>query len=1000
LDVKQFRESLAQAKASKEEQARIHHLQEAANHYRGELLPGFYEDWILVQREEFHQAYLNALTQLAKLLEDARQYEEAIEAVNRLIRADTLNESAYQHSMRLHALNEDRAGALQVYHTCVTVLKRELDLEPSAEIKSLCEQLMRITEIPSAARGQEKAPEEIRLVGRKPEWGRMKEAWGAVAKGRASMFLIHGEMGVGRTRLAEEMIAWVQRQGFTALTARAYPTDIQTAYAPVTAWLRNLSLERLPEIWKSELARLLPELNPAQPAPLAEAWQRQRFHEALARAILGAPQPLLLLLDDIQWADRETLAWLDYLMRFDANARLLLLATARREDLTPDAPLNTLTTPLRQNGQFAEISLPRLTIHETARLASQIAPSRLSDQDSETLFRYSEGLPLFVVELTRAGLPLADGSPASTPDRLRVALGERLSTLTPLARSASEAAAVIGRAFPASLLARAADLSEPDLLAALDELWQRHILREEERGNYDFSHDKLREFIHASLSPARRQVLHQHVAKALEETESADLWERALHLEKGGMRREASEAYFRAAKHEAGQAAYPAAQKGLTHALSLLDEKAVHQRAEMLAELARMCDITGEQEQASQAVTEALQLTSALRDDPLRLQALTSAANLATQKGQLDDARTWFDMALEVAKQLDDKQHEIKLQMQIADTELRAGKAQEARALYEQALELARQTKNHALEAEALQDIGFILPAVGESLALARKYIEDSARLRRMMGDRLGEARSLCNLTASLHAYGAYEEALTLGEDALAKNRAVNYRRGAAIVQSAQGLAAYELGQFEQARVLLEEARQEFAAIGEQDGYGLHTGSLGLVTMAEEKWDEAESLFKEALAIAEAHHTEIFAAMHHQELGTLRVLQVRWEDARPHLEAALAINLENNDNLGILFDKTLLGLVHHKTGDDERANQLADEVMEKFRVESFEEGGIIRWLWQFKGLLEALGRKDEAGEVMAKAKELLHSAAGKIKDETLRQSFLENFAHHRALMSA
>ena len=76
LDVAQFKDVLAQAKVAKEEQARIRHLQEAVNLYRGELLPGFYEDWILVRREELHQAYLNALTQLAKLLEDARQYDE------------------------------------------------------------------------------------------------------------------------------------------------------------------------------------------------------------------------------------------------------------------------------------------------------------------------------------------------------------------------------------------------------------------------------------------------------------------------------------------------------------------------------------------------------------------------------------------------------------------------------------------------------------------------------------------------------------------------------------------------------------------------------------------------------------------------------------------------------------------------------------------------------------------------------------------------------------
>lgn len=997
LDVSQFKSALANAKAAQDDQSRIRHLQEAIDLYRGELLPGFYEDWILSQREELHQSFLGALTQLTKLLEDERRYEEAIEAVNRVLRSDPLNEGAYYQSMRLRALKDDRAGALQVYHACAAALKRELDVEPSAEITSLYEQLMRSAETPSTQGRQEKAAAEIRLVGRKQEWGRLKEAWLSASKGKANMLLIRGETGIGKTRLAEELIAWVGRQGFTALTTRAYQTEIQTAYAPVTAWLRGLALEQLPEIWKAELARLLPELHAAPPAPLAEAWQRQRFHEALARAITSAPQPLLLFLDDIQWADTETLAWLDALIRFDPHARLLLLATARREDLPPESPLNEIAKSLRQNGRFDEITLPRLTAEETSRLASQIAPKTFSEEEAQALFRYSEGLPLFVVEWTRAGLHFVDASPASLPDRLLIAFEERLATLTPLARSAAEAAAVIGRVFSASLLARTADLQEADLPPALDELWQRHILREGERGEYDFTHDKLREFIYSSLSPARRQVLHRQAAQALAKHAPDDLWGRALHLEKSGWMRDAADAYFRAAKHEADQAAHPAAQKGLTHALTLLDENATERRAEILVELANVCDITGDQEQASQAVTEALQLTSALRDHPLRLQALTAAANLAVQKAQFEDARTWFEMALEIARQMEDKSHEGNLLIQFADVELRAGQAQEARKLYEQALEISRQYKIHALEAEALGAVGYILPSVGESMALAREYIEESARLRRMLGDRLGEARALCNLTAFLHAYGEYEEALLLGDEALAKNRAVNYRRGAAIARSAQGLAAYELGQFEQARAMIEEARREFAEIGEQDAFGLHTGSLGLVASAEGKWEEAEALYKEALAIAEEHQTEIFIALHCQDLGTFYILQGREAEARSLIEKALAVNLENNDNIGILYDKTMLGYIHHKAGDNASAHLLADEVMAKFRTETFEEGGSIRWLWQFKGLLEALGREAEAAEVFAKAREVFRAAAANIQNEELRRSFRENFPHHGEL---
>lgn len=999
LDVARFKSAVVQAKKAKDDSARIVHLREAVSSYRGELLPGYYEDWILSDREEFHQSYLTALSQLAKLLEDSRQYDEAIEITNRLIRSEPLNESAYQHAMRLYALNDDRAGALQAYHACVTILRRELDMDPSVEIKTLYEQLVRSTETPSAKVEKEKATAEIKLVGRKQEWAQLKEAWNFIQKNRARMILLRGESGIGKTRLAEEFITWVQRQGFFTAFARAYPAEGELAYGAVTLWLRSLSLSHLQEIWQTEVSRVLPELQSEKlstPGALTEVWQQQRFHEGLARAALGS-QPLLLILDDIQWADRKTLEWLRFLFRFDTQARFMLLATARNEDFISDSVAYELIDSLRQTEQYSEIPLQRFIEDETASLAQQILQNKITRDSATTLQEQTEGLPLFIVELTRSGLRIEDASRASLPDRLLVAFKERLSTLTVLSRNAAEAAAVIGRNFSAALLARIADLNEAGLLAVLDELWQRHILREGERGRYDFSHDKLREFIYNSLSPARRQALHRSVADALKELEPDDFWGRANHLEKSGAMREASEAYFHAAKREADQASYPAAQKGFSNALAVLEETAVEKRAEILAELARVSDITGNTETELHSITEALQLT-AHRNDLLRLNVLTIAGDIAYKKAQIEESRRWFEMALELARKGDDSARLISLLAKMGDMEIRAGRGNPAKSHYEEALALARREKNHELEAETLMGLGYILPAVGDPLSEARKLIEESIKLRRLIGDRLGEARGLDALIGALHAMGQYEEGLNISHEALAKNQAVNYRRGATNVASMQGLFYYELGQFEKAKALFEQVRVEYAAIDEQDGYGLQTSSLGLVATAEEKWDDAERYILEALAISEANGTEIFTAFYNQDLGTLYALQNRWEKARPHLEKAFAINLENNDNLGILYCKTLLARVHLDEGNQVRANELADEVLAKFRVETFEDGGILRWLWQFKGLLEALGRDVETAEVFAKARELFQVAVVKIQNEDLRKSYIRNFRHHRELV--
>src|SRR5262249_44465951 len=140
-----------------------------------------------------------------------------------------------------------------------------------------------------------------------------------------------------------------------------------------------------------------------KPTPMAEGWQRQRFHEALARAIFCAPQPLLLILDDLQWVDGETVGWLRYLLRFDPQAPLLIVATVRTEAVETGHPLLEQIRQLQRAGHYRGLELAPLNEEETTVLAGH-----LSDEDVQPwaarLYAETEGNPLFVVETMRAGL--------------------------------------------------------------------------------------------------------------------------------------------------------------------------------------------------------------------------------------------------------------------------------------------------------------------------------------------------------------------------------------------------------------------------------------------------------------------------------------------------------------------------------------------------------------------------------------------------------------------
>ena len=182
------------------------------------------------------------------------------------------------------------------------------------------------------------------------------------------------------------MLQWGRRQGYRTAAARCYAAEGALAYAPIVAWLRAEAvfkhLARLDDTWLSELGRLLPEALTVRsgvpaPASLRERWQRQRFFEALAHAFLAGNAPLLLLIDDLQWADRDTLEWLHFLLRFDARACLLVVATVRTEEVDDTHPLHELLLTLRSEQLATIIELGPLNAGETAALAAAVAGRQL-----------------------------------------------------------------------------------------------------------------------------------------------------------------------------------------------------------------------------------------------------------------------------------------------------------------------------------------------------------------------------------------------------------------------------------------------------------------------------------------------------------------------------------------------------------------------------------------------------------------------------------------------
>jgi len=509
-------------------------LAEAVALYKGDLLPGCYEDWLLTERERLRQTYLQALEQLIVLSQKLRDYRSAIGYAQQWLREDPLAEEAYLYLIRLYAQNGDRARALRVYHSCVTTMERELGAEPGPVTRQAYEQLLKMT---ASQQAQPQPPTAListpPLVDRQAEWQRLQSCWHQATSGSSQLVAVTGEAGIGKTRLVEELVDWATQQGITTAQTRCYASEGGLAYAPVTDWLRAAELRegllQLEDIWLTQVARLLPELRAERPVlpspePITESWQRQHFFEALVRSIFINARPQVLVIDDIQWTDQETLAWLGYLLRYPPQAPLLVAATIRSTEIDSRHPLTFWLMDLRRTDQLTEIELGPLDEPDTALLAAHIAGAELNSESASQLYRETEGNPLFIVETVRAGeIKDTIQQRTSLSPKIQTVIESRLAQLSPPARRIANLAAAIGRAFAFDVLAEASQEDEDWLVTGLDELWQRRIIREQSDNDYDFSHNRIREIVYNSLSAANRRLLHRRIALAMETVYAANL---------------------------------------------------------------------------------------------------------------------------------------------------------------------------------------------------------------------------------------------------------------------------------------------------------------------------------------------------------------------------------------------------------------------------------------------------------------------------------------------
>jgi predicted ATPase len=606
-------------------------LDRAAALYRGELLEGLalqeapFEEWLLAERERLRELALEAL---AKLLHHQRTMgaaEAALQTALRLLALDPLQEPVHRAVMRLYVELGRRASALRQYQICIGVLQRELGVEPETTTKQLYQELLRqrpshvvaSVEGPSTAPGgsvetpgppDEALPRELPLIGREAEIRQLREALHRAWEGHGQVVAVIGEAGVGKSRLLAEVAADAMARGGRVLAGRCYEAE---QILPFASWVDALraghvdrtteALEGLYPPWRTELARLLPELaDPGHGPPQGPVDYRQLF-ESVAQLVrhFAMRQPVLLILEDLHWGDEMSLRLLPFVARRLRTWSVLVVGTVREEDVAGAPLLRRTLEDLARDRRLVELRLAPLSKEATLTLVRTLIPPETSEPVrtglAEQVWSISEGNPFAVVESVRAipkDLAADQSSKLAVPERVREVIVRHLEALSERSRDMTTVAAVIGREFDFRLLRHSAGLEEHEAAESLEELVRRRILHNVGE-RFDFTHDRIREVAYGRLLPERRRVLHARIVDCMETLYAAGVGEQverlAYHAARGDLG-ERAVVYLRQAGAKAfANAAHVDALAYFTQALELLaklEPGAMRHREELSLRLA------------------------------------------------------------------------------------------------------------------------------------------------------------------------------------------------------------------------------------------------------------------------------------------------------------------------------------------------------------------------------------------------------------------------------
>lgn len=617
------------------------------------------------------------------------------------------------------------------------------------------------------------------FVGRAAELRALRAALVRASSGDATTVLVSGDAGVGKSRLVEEVMRTARADGALVLLGRCVDVgDGELAYAPIAGALRSLAaqvdaaeLDGVLGSGRAELARLVPDLAEGDKSPRdgPAVFGKERLFEFLLGGLgrLGRRRPVVLVVEDLHWADGSTRDLLRFLVRSVVGERLALIVTCRTGDLDRAHPVRPYLVELRRDARVECVDLEPFTRAEFADLVTAIHGAPPAPAKLDRLYERSEGNAFFTEELL--------GAPGWTdlPVSLRDAMAVHLEQLHPAAQRVVRVLAAAGRRVDHRLLERAAAVSAEELSAGVREALDRRVivLTPDGRG-YEFRHALLREAAYADLLPGERAALHSVLARELEADPelggAAFAAELAHHWNAAGEPERALIASVQAGSEAEGVFAHPEALRHFQRALELWERAAPQERAgldqmDLIERAGVAASAAGEAQVAISLAQRAVELA-----DPAA--AGSRHARLARSLwdgGRGADALPVSTRALALTPP--DRTFERAQMLEShARLLLLTGRADEARGPIDEAIAIARELGAREVEAAALATRVLAVDGRADAAITAGR---DALLAAQRAGDPVTLMRAYINAAEAIDHAGRVQDAIELAGEGFEESR-------------------------------------------------------------------------------------------------------------------------------------------------------------------------------------------------------------------------------------